>query len=195
MTRKIGLLLLLTFHFFPLSAQPEEAGEIISFYPQYLFFHGIKAGWENHLKKNQWLIVSPEIYYDENTDQWDNSYKTVYGGGITLHHKSYLDEQVNNTPYFALQTGYNYFSIEGYRYGDNEINPGIHQISGGFTLGIQPRLFSKIFLDLYLGAELTKSFAINNQNAEMESFKQNMWDYAYTGPVFLIGLKICLIKN
>jgi hypothetical protein len=182
-----GFLLL----FVSAESQPSKAKKVLSFYPQYLIMHGMKAGIEIPLKNNFWLITSPEIYYSENNSSI-TSYNELFGAGITFHNRKYLLPDHNRLPYISMQASYNYFNIVN---PDNDEAPShnIHKTGLGFTIGIQPELRDPVYLDLYLGVGFRKSFY--NTDEDIEMYQEVSWDYAFTGPTLLIGVKLCFITK
>ncbi len=182
-----GFLLILT----SAHSQPSKAKNLLSFYPQYLIMHGMKAGFELPLTNNNWLIAAPELYYSENNSGITN-YNELYGAGVTFHNRKYLLPDHNRLPYLSFHASYNYFNITDPEAEDSP-QYNIHKTGLGFTIGIQPELRDPVYLDFYLGVGLRKSYY--NTDKDIEMYKEVPWDYAYTGPTLLLGLKLCFITK
>jgi hypothetical protein len=167
---------------------------VATFYPQYLIMKGIKAGMEFPLKDQSWMVVSPELYYSENDNWSTSSYNELYGTGLSLHNKRILSHDNEMLPYLSFQVNYNYFFLLVNSFEDaEELQYNFHKTGTGFTLGIQPKISDLAYLDIYLGIGFRKSFSTVNDN--LSDYRDIPWDYAYTGPTLLAGVKFSFITK
>jgi hypothetical protein len=209
--KKSFYILLLAFSFpFSIFAQEKETFSLrtgIGFVPQYTISGGLRIDFDRSLSKtsNQWLIVSPQVFWLTGS-QFDHEFEKLNGLGIDIKHKIYLKPESMKPNGYYIQYGvmFQYFSITDNReyvetfiedgveyYGifSGVVNTKLSKFGGNFHLGYQWLLGDKIFFDVYTGAGIRISH--NNRNEGFDTWYNNFWfDYGYSGTLLDAGFRL-----
>lgn len=180
-----------------------ERGRITAFVPHSMILGGTRIDYDFQLKNsNKWIQLSPQIYYRENADRYDQ----MWGAGLFLSQRLYFNSSKQPlTTYLKYGLEYNYFNFE--YTGDAwvttnwngmevleektlDIVQNIHRGGVNAAIGFQTEFVdSPVLLDLYLGIFFRKSF-LQSEVETKEEFNNGLWDYGYNGTGILAGLRI-----
>jgi hypothetical protein len=183
----------------------------LGFVPQYTISGGLRYDIDISLSKtsNQWLIVSPQVYWVTGY-RYDHDFDKLAGTGIDVKHKIYLKPNSMKPKGYYVQYGimFQYFSITDTReygayyiedgveyYGvfEGQINTKLYKFGGNFDMGYQWLVGDKIYFDIYAGAGIRISH--NNRNDGFDTWYNDHWyDYGYSGTLIDIGFRLGFYK-
>jgi hypothetical protein len=150
-----------------------------------------------------WLQYGLSLYSaDENSEilrELRESASKLRGAGLEVNYKRFLDSR--RSLYFAGGLSYTHFKIDYWGYSwVNYVEDGLQyhtQSSGYYTqqidrlginafFGYQIPARGAFLFDAYTGLAQRYSFSDKNK----PSFNDTMFSYGYTGPVFLLGIRV-----
>lgn len=200
----------------------EEMPLIFSVSPQHILVGGFNFGIEKHLgSPKKWIGIYPQIYLKKNqgifNDLGSNDYNfnDMKGAGIELLYRYYLGDKINFNftadgfrASVGLAVNYQFFqlSYDGdiWRDYDNllylergEIDVNVHRVTPAFYIFLQNNFSREMILDMYIGMGLRLSqqdYDKTNTSFYTE-IDENMYDYAYSGAIFLAGIKFNFILD
>jgi hypothetical protein len=184
-------------------AQSDSIKNHLMFVPHYLGFNGIRIDYERKISSNHWIQLSPELYFKEKSADSDyeedspffetsSTLRKLVGVGVNAYHKIYLGISYRKPgAYISYGASAGYFEIEyanDYGSGTTSFN-AFPKIGGdviiGYDIGFNKNL---IMIGFYTGLGFRYSFTDDDQIKK--NFTRNMYDYAYSGNIFLIGIRI-----
>ncbi len=191
----------------------------IGFVPQHIIHHGVRIDIEPVFKnKKHSILISPQFFfdeveleYDQNPRYYDNTinYEKLMGAGIGLHHKIFAHYFNSNTAaiYFAYGGEYVHFAMdyknwewteytdEGLQYLEYKLIPiqqNTDRIRVDMFIGVQFNYAENLFLDFYMGTGGVYSISKVDPSTVKVRFKNDMYDYAFTGIYIPIGFRFGL---
>lgn len=195
-------------------AQDSTRTLIISGVPQYIINHGLRIDIEKRLPNiRQWLIISPQFYMgwvDRNRTDFNSSKPgtdgdSLFGFGMNLTHKIFLIDRTKPVGgYFSYGVTYQRFSLgyseydwvpydefgqTYYEYKLADFTDIINKFGLNTCIGIQGILVDYIVYDIYIGLGARYSHIKSGMPGARE-YNQYYWDYAYSGPLLLLGARI-----
>lgn len=208
---RIFSLLLLLFPLF-LAGQtdpslPKEKTFGIGLVPQYAIVSGTRIDFDIRLPgKNQWLVVSPQLYLvTENSNLWN--FEEMTGVGIDLQHRFFFGQ--NNEPrgaYLAYGPVLQYRSVKdeglaSYTFREDDVSyiglqeemmqTGIWKTGGNLIFGYQALASRAFYFDFYLGTGIRFSF--DNRSSGLHGYYNEWWgDLGYSGTLMVGGFRFGL---
>jgi hypothetical protein len=179
--------------------------------PQYAFVNGFRPDFDFRLgkAKNQWLIVSPQIYLSSERNGLFK-YNNMWGTGLEIQHRHYL-KAGNNQPegaYLGYGPVFQHFSIDEERlYSEKVIENGIEYTfikygpvttninKFGFTLtsGYQALISNVVYFDFYIGAGIRLSFDDSGTSGFSRIYNGWYGGYGYSGTMITAGVRVGMI--
>ncbi len=177
----------------------------ITFVPHYVLFNGLRFDIERLNGRKAW-VVSPQFYYlkrDYHPISYsDASLKSLIGGGMGVYRKFIRSSTEKSVGYWAIGLGTNYYSVDYdqftwvaksfydqtvYDYELVNRRGSLLQINASATIGIQYRMWNFLIVEPYVGVgyRYTMPFLPDHTNPF-----DNMLSFGYSGPVFLVGIKL-----
>jgi hypothetical protein len=184
----------------------------ISIVPSFTLQNGFRFDLDIHLKNNHWLVIGPHYWVARNQNMGMfyglNQPTDLDGYGFDLYHKVLLKNQVTtNGPYFAYGVRYDHltFKYKDYDWVDKVDGWGTHyyewsekeftEINNryGFNLmfGLQYAVNNKLLIDGYTGCGFQVS-DVSPEDSKSTDFSNFFLRYNYSGPRFLLGIRIGL---
>jgi len=185
-----------------------------AFVPQSLIYKGLRFEYERHIKDRNYLTVSPQFFWRENPEtdsviiQNSTYYKSLYGAGLDVLHTINVRESKWITSYFSYGAGYNYMAVNQMeyvwydetlagvavlKYGLQDVKQSINSFAGKAIIGFKSySVDTPLYLDVYCGAAIQKSFSSFENGQPATMFTKRMWEYGYSGTRLLVGLKVGL---
>lgn len=195
----------LLFYTKQVNAQYDSTRNHLMIVPHYLVFDGMRIDYELKIKNNHWIQLCPQFYFKENNSSSDDnispisitnnntntSLRRLFGVGLDAYHKIYLGISYRQPGAFiSYGASANYFEIEYADEGNvsQTSTSSFSKIGGdviiGYDLGFKKNL---IIFGIYTGLGYRYSFTNNSQIKK--NFTRSMYDYAYSGNIFLIGFR------
>lgn len=185
--------------------QKSQPGFMAGFAPYYTFINGLRLDFDFKISdaKNQWLVVSPQFYYNDESYNWD--YEEMSGVGIDLGYRLYLSESKRpKGPYFMPGITFQYYAVEDeifipveYTENGNTYfvmeerleNSNLFKTGPNVLLGYQFLINNILYLDLYGGVAFRMSFD-NRDGALQENFNYDWFDLGYQGILLNGGMRV-----
>ncbi len=181
----------------------------IGFAPYYTITNGLRLDFDflANKEKSHWLVLSPQFYYDENNDHYQD-YIEITGFGLDVNYRVYLaDNKKPKGPHFSpgftfqffnvkdeifmpvefIQNGQTYFTME-----ERIENSNIVKLGPNVLIGYQFLINDVMYIDLYGGISFRLSF--NNRDSEFIDRYQDWWgDYGYSGILLNGGMRLGIV--
>lgn len=216
--KRITLFILLIFSISSMFAQEKDstyhpAKYQIGFTPHYLFKGGIRPVFEI-AQKNQknYFQIAPVVYYVTRDQTYsgigNNDFSKVLGAGMELNQKYFpggMSKLVN--AYVAYGIEYTFFSInsltsnyvpvivdgvEYLEYKDIQVQQKVNRFGTSAMFGLHFNTSTNFYIDSYIGAGFRFSDSkVDYANIEPK-FNDMVWDYAYSGIIYRLGITIGL---
>ncbi|MCF8234737.1 MAG: hypothetical protein K9G67_10990 [Bacteroidales bacterium] len=185
--------------------QKKQPGFMAGFAPYYTFINGLRLDFDFKISdaKNQWLVVSPQFYYNDESYNWD--YEEMSGVGFDLGYRLYLSESKRpKGPYFMPGITFQYYTVEDeifipveYTENGNTYfvmeerleNSNLFKTGPNVLLGYQFLINNILYLDLYGGVAFRMSFD-NRDGALQENFNYDWFDLGYQGILLNGGMRV-----
>jgi len=188
--------------------QKKQYGFMSGFAPYYTFINGLRLDFDFKISenKNQWLVVSPQFYYNDESYNW--GYEEMSGAGIDLGYRLYLSE--NNRPkgpYFMPGITFQYYAVKDeifipveYTENGNTYfimeerleNSNLFKSGPNVLLGYQFLINDILYLDFYGGVAFRMSFD-NRDGALQENFNYDWFDLGYQGILLNGGMRVGVV--
>jgi len=184
----------------------------VSIVPSYTLENGFRFDLDIHLCKNQWLVIGPHYFIARNQNMGlllglDQA-TDMDGYGFDIYHKILLNKDVTvNGPYFAYGFRYDHFSFTYtdfawvkildawntpyYDWEETKITETNNRYGVNLMFGLQYALNKKLLIDGYTGCGIQVS-DISPANSKIADFSNFFLRYNYSGPRFLLGVRIGL---
>lgn len=185
----------------------------IAIVPQSLIFKGMRFDFEKNIPRTRsWILVAPQFYFQEKeaakAELYDkNSYDKLIGFGADLYLKYYISgyKDFPTGGYFALGINYHHFKInhrsyQWFTYTENNleyleykllsVTDNIDQYGGNFIIGYNFTVTRNFFFDAYIGYGFKNSLIKEDEGLKTNKFKEQMWDYGYSGLAVALGMRI-----
>ena len=216
--KKIILYIIIALSFGTLKAQTIENAEpnlglnSIAFVPHYLIFKGLRIDYERKIASNQWLVIAPQLFVDEQLEESgsdiieeDGYYETLFGYGVNINHQFTIVKSETTLLYAGYGIGLHHFEMEfpletwypvtvnGLEYLSYEtqlFKENIDRYEGNLLMGFKSYPYPNFFMEGYIGATLKKSMTSNEKDMETYKFDDRTWSYGYTGTGMLLGFKM-----
>ena len=202
---------------FDLFIHPEQHQNVykqqisVSFVPTSILQNNIRLDFE-YLDKKKAYVISPRFYFINrqthpvsygNTDVYK-----LFGGGLGFYRKFVRGSDKKFYGYFAIGGSYAFLTSEFqeyvwnktnlydntvYSYDLTNISAKIHQLQASVTAGIQQNFANIIFADIFVGVGYQYSVPIFSQ--KIENPFDRPYSLAYSGPIFLAGIKLGIAKD
>ena len=182
----------------------------LSLVPHYLAFYGLRADYD-YQNGHKAYVFAPQLFFISRETHpisyRDADLYKLYGAGLQVNRKFIRSTSYNYTGYLSVGLGYNFFYTKFkefipeattlydntvYLYSMQDITGMIHRLEVNATVGLENNLPSGIMLEPYLG--IGYRYSMPFYSADILNPFDRAFDYAYTGPIFIIGLKIGVYK-
>lgn len=196
-----------------------ERSLMVSIVPQYLAVQALRVDIDKKMNdEGSWLSFSPKIYVGyinkngsaaiiNDVDYWPagSEYDQMIGAGLDIYHKIFLGkEKLPLGFYYAYGGGLRFLHmsfISKSIYTDSSVFPPVFRfnkfegsqniLSGnvGMLLGYQEQIKDYFLTDFYMGVGARYSDDSKGDFANTRRYDRRMWDYAWTGTQFIIGMR------
>lgn len=170
----------------------------VSLVPLNLINGGLRIDFEHQIGENSrnWILLGPQYYYKDVTEYESMNFGDFdelefRGMGLELAYKHLLEEAgFSGNAYYLVGVSFQYFDIKN----EDKINPGsilLQKTGAHFIIGYQMKTKERINIDLFTG--LGFRYTLEEANDMKNDFSELSWNLGYTGPAFLLGVKIGII--
>lgn len=209
--KKQLLILIILCPFISLSAQEEQVTIdkdlkwefAIGLVPQYAIVSGMRLDFDMKIKRNQYLTVAPQLYYNENYTMFYPDKTDMRGLGLNLNYR-FLYSKTDNPqgPYIGFGLVYKYFDLtylaETWTYEYHlsntfyaedyiENNTEFNQFGYDLLIGYQGT-YDRFFYDFYLGWGFRIS-DFDKDNTDEDYWGETIFDPGYSGFLPTIGFR------
>ena len=188
-------------------AQDQPPKILVMGVPKYLFKNGIRIDIDiaSKVYKSSW-VLSPQYYIDvsELVNRNTKKYKQLHGYGLSIHRKGFLSHsKIEKGVYISGGIGFQHFNIlanaeRWIEIDDDELkylqlvkddyHMFINKVLTEALIGYQKEIFSRMYIDIYVGIGLRYSFYDQPSGLDLK-FNRNIIDYGYTGTAFVGGIR------
>lgn len=195
--KKTILVLIVVLFITNLKAQDEKNYKNkIYIVPTYLINSGLKLDFEHQIGSSNanWLVLGPQFYYKDIADREFRDFRGInegnlLGGGIDISYKHFLSVNgLTGNSYYQIGLSSQHFKIE-----DTgsvlEQSIVLNKLGSQFIIGYQLKDSERLCFDFYTGLGFRYTFD-KSENEMSNDFSQFSWDFGYTGPIFLFGIKL-----
>ena len=172
--------------------------------PQYAISNGTRIDLDFQLNNpKHWLVFAPQLYIS-NRDNLGWNYNSMFGAGIEVQHKIFLNEKKSNRGvYVAYGPVFNYFNVKddgfvasnfidnGGNYIDlqeDEIATGIFKFGANLIFGIEFTISERFYFDPYIGTGIRLS--VDNRTTGLHGYYNDWWgDLGYSGTLMVGGAR------
>ena len=209
--KKLLLILIIFSALTSLRAQEEQVSTsndlkwkfAIGLVPQYAIVSGMRLDFDLKIKKNQYLTIAPQMYYNENYKMFYPDKTDMRGVGLNLNYR-FLYSKTDNPegPYIGFGLVYKYFDLKYFsetwsensylsntfyteEYGENHTE--FNQFGYDLLIGYQGT-YDRFFYDLYLGWGFRLS-DFDKDNTDEDYWGETIFDPGYSGFLPTIGFR------
>jgi hypothetical protein len=169
----------------------------ITFQPFYFAIHALRLSYDRKIKEGKWIEISPLFFLSEKSGQYDD-YSKLSGLGGMVYYKHFVSRtQRNSGVYVGMGAMFNYLWFEYPLYtssfsssGDQEyLKTSFAKLGGDLIFG-----YDFMFASGKLTGGVYGGFGFRYANTDNQimkhRFNEAYWDYAFSGNILLVGLKV-----
>lgn len=182
-----------------LNAQEQNYKNTISFVPSYLINSGIRLDYERTINRSNHLVLGSQFYYRDIVAEETLGFRGIdegklRGAGLEVNYKHLLlpELKIYDNAYYSVGLSYQFFKLENTE-SSIERSIGLHKAGTHFIIGYQLQSSSRVVFDIYSGLGFRYTFDGKSENNMTNTFNDYSWNFGYSGPVFMIGIKIGIL--